>query len=382
MIGAEFIQIALVATSATIALVLIIAWREFGRPRHVFTWALAFALLALAWSIGLLPVAVPYQHRIAIFLEYALAGAASVLDALGFRQRAGTPHARRPLRSILLLYLAAVLGLTLADAARTAQMVPINVLNVVMFYLSARTLRGRRKGERVAERVAESGLLLLAVASAAVAIGLIAALAGVIRLDIGQLQIAIMLLLPGIVAGTGLFTIILLAADLADQARRLAASDMMTGLLNRRGFEDAGKALIDSAQRNHRALTLALMDVDCFKQVNDRFGHPTGDRVLCAIADRLAASLGRRDILARIGGEEFAVVLVDADVVTATMTVEAMRRDLAALDLRLTPPHQVTGSFGVAALHADDDDLAHLLRRADAALYRSKENGRDRVTVA
>ncbi|HWI87411.1 MAG TPA: GGDEF domain-containing protein [Sphingomonas sp.] len=382
MSTAIFVQVALFSTSATIALILTIAWHEFGRPPHAFTWAIGFALAATMWAIGLLPFYFPASRASVAAATCALAGFSSTFILLGFRQRVGAREWRMPLMIVATINALLAAILVFGGAPRLVQLIPLNLFNMMMFYLAARTLRGRRKGERVAEKFAEGGLLLLATFCLAVLIGLLSALAGVNRIEFDQLAAATLLILPGIIAGVGLFTIILLAADLADQARRLAATDIMTGLLNRRGFEDAAKALINSARHHDRALTLVLMDVDRFKEVNDLFGHPAGDRVLCAICDSLALGIGRRDILARFGGEEFSLILVDADIVTATSTVETLRREIASLDLNLPTPHQVTASFGAAALHDEDEGLASLLKRADEALYRSKADGRNRVTIA
>jgi diguanylate cyclase (GGDEF)-like protein len=381
MTGAVFIQLALVSTSAAIALILGIAWHEFGRPRHVLTWAVSFAVAAVQWGMSMIPLFVPGTGRFLVAPLFACAAFAAAGNTIGFRQRAGIRNAGRPLLIAASGFALLGLAFAIAGTPRMVRIVPLNVFNMTMFYLSARTLQGRRKGERVAERVAEIGLLLLALFNLIVLTGMVAAWAGLAGLEMAEFEQLTLLLLPGITGGIGLFMIILLAADLADQARRLAATDMLTGLLNRRGFEEAANALITSARRHRRALTLMLMDLDRFKQVNDLFGHPAGDRVLWEIGDKVANGLGRRDIVARFGGEEFAMVVADADIVGATMTAETLRRSIAALDLQLPQPHQVTASFGLAALHEEDSDLASLLKRADEALYRSKAEGRNRVTL-
>jgi diguanylate cyclase (GGDEF)-like protein len=192
----------------------------------------------------------------------------------------------------------------------------------------------------------------------------------------------VMLVMPAALVGIGLFAIILLTADLADRARRLAATDMLTGLLNRRGFEERGGALFDSARAQGRAMVLALMDLDRFKLVNDRFGHPAGDRLLRQVARALMPETGRRAIVARMGGEEFAMMLADTDPVQACRVVEELRLRIAGLTPDLPDAHRVTASFGLAALREEDSDLHALLGRADAALYRSKAEGRDRLTLA
>jgi diguanylate cyclase (GGDEF)-like protein len=243
-------------------------------------------------------------------------------------------------------------------------------------------LTGRRKGERVAARAAQAGLGLLSLINLSFLTGMIAALGGLPLFDVYRLGAFILLLMPGIITGIGLFTIILLAADLADQARRLAVTDMLTGLLNRRGFEEAGRALVASAWRHERAVAVVVIDVDHFKAVNDRFGHPVGDRVLRQICATIAGGIDRRDIFARIGGEEFALILADADLAAAECAAEVLRASVADMTIDSGGPHRVTASFGVAELRLGDDDLADVVRRADEALYRAKEAGRNRVVAA
>jgi diguanylate cyclase (GGDEF)-like protein len=376
-----FIQVALTSTSVAISLILWVAWHEFGRARHAATWALGFALAALMAAVGLAGIAFPALPHIHMVI-FAVAGFASALNTLGFRQRAGLPEGRRTLLALATAHAAMQGIIALSGGGLLLALVPLNLLNVLLFWLAANTLQGRRKGERSAERVAEAGLLLFCTVSLALSFGLVAARAGLIVVVLRDVVDTALLLMPGVIVAIGLFTIILLAADLADQARRLAATDILTGILNRRGFEDAAGRIIASARQHGRPVCIVLADIDRFKLVNDRFGHPAGDRVLCQICSTIEDAVGHRDLIARFGGEEFAIALPDCDVVVASVRIETLRREIAAVAFDLPEPHPVTLSFGLAALHDDDADLAAVLRRADAALYRSKADGRNRVTVA
>ena len=136
------------------------------------------------------------------------------------------------------------------------------------------------------------------------------------------------------------------------------------------------------ARRDARPIALVLIDVDRFKEINDRFGHPAGDEVLCAVCHRLAQGVSRRDILARIGGEEFALVLTDVDPQAALCAAEVLRRHVETMTADLPQPVSVTASFGLATPAEPGEELAGLFLRADRALYRSKAEGRNRVTVA
>ncbi|MCR5876701.1 GGDEF domain-containing protein [Phenylobacterium sp. J426] len=163
----------------------------------------------------------------------------------------------------------------------------------------------------------------------------------------------------------------------------LAASDPLTGLANRRGFMAEARAAAQACRAAGHPLTLLMIDLDHFKLVNDTYGHPTGDRVLRVVADRCRAALREDDLLGRLGGEEFAVLLPRTDHVEGSAIAERLRQAIStspvAVDnLALTMRISVGG-----ATRADGDvQLDALLAQADVALYMAKRSGRDRVVFA
>jgi diguanylate cyclase (GGDEF)-like protein/PAS domain S-box-containing protein len=159
---------------------------------------------------------------------------------------------------------------------------------------------------------------------------------------------------------------------------RQATTDALTGLKNRIVFQNSILEMIALADRTGAKLSLLLIDIDHFKRVNDQFGHQEGDRVLRVVAAVLAASVREQDIVARFGGEEFAVVLPNTDLEAATRVAEHLRRACGQADGLTTG---LTVSIGVAA-YASGDSEATLIGRADEALYASKAQGRNRVTAA
>ncbi|MGE5622690.1 MAG: diguanylate cyclase domain-containing protein [Bacillota bacterium] len=165
---------------------------------------------------------------------------------------------------------------------------------------------------------------------------------------------------------------------------KLSSEDALTQLANRREFDRRLDLEWVRAKRDGQPLALILIDVDCFKAYNDHYGHPAGDACLRGIASALSSVLRRSsDLVARFGGEEFVALLPATGVEEAAALAERMRLAVRALQL----PHAassaapiVTASFGVCALQPDDGQAPSLLLgRADAALYRAKQGGRDRV---
>ena len=169
-----------------------------------------------------------------------------------------------------------------------------------------------------------------------------------------------------------------------NQLKHLVRTDSLTDLLNRRAFDETIEVEIRRSARAATPLSLLLVDVDRFKDYNDRYGHPAGDECLRRVSQYLKASLKRpADIAARYGGEEFTAILPDTDQRGAFIVAEAFRRSLAEARL----PHEtsergyVTASVGVATYMPDNlhRDALELIRSADEALYKAKGAGRDRV---
>ena len=138
------------------------------------------------------------------------------------------------------------------------------------------------------------------------------------------------------------------------------------------------------SQRYGNSFVLALADLDLFKTVNDTYGHHAGDRVLRHFSLTCGKNLRESDIVGRIGGEEFAIMLPNASLAEAQVIIERLRMAVAEADIDVgqSSPIGVTVSFGLADWFPEDSDVNSLLRRADAALYEAKKNGRNRVCVA
>jgi diguanylate cyclase (GGDEF)-like protein len=166
--------------------------------------------------------------------------------------------------------------------------------------------------------------------------------------------------------------------------RALADSDPLTGVANRRRSEELMGQLLHLAVRQKRAFSLALLDLDHFKRINDRFGHGMGDEVLRRVARLLERSFRAEDVVARWGGEEFVVGLFGADkedgAQRLTLVLDQLRDE--PFELPGAEPLRVTFSAGVAQYPVDGGDLQALYRSADATLYQAKEAGRDRVLPA
>ncbi len=172
-------------------------------------------------------------------------------------------------------------------------------------------------------------------------------------------------------------------AETMQQLRWLATRDELTGLLNRREFQRIIKEEVERALQNGRPLSLVLLDIDHFKQVNDTHGHPVGDAVLKHVASLLTAQVRDVDRVARYGGEEFAVFMADTPREHAAEAAERLRAMLNSMDFEIDGKViSPTFSAGVACLPDNARNPIELLQAADGALYTSKRLGRNRVTMA
>lgn len=164
------------------------------------------------------------------------------------------------------------------------------------------------------------------------------------------------------------------------ELERLATTDPLTGALNRRSFDNAYARERERASRSRSQLFIMLLDIDHFKKINDQYGHAAGDQALRQLVATCTATLRKTDVLARIGGEEFAILSAAADPAEAIALAERLRENIMTIKVSATAgDFSFTVSIGVARVQADESVAAAVLARADEALYEAKRTGRNRV---
>lgn len=173
--------------------------------------------------------------------------------------------------------------------------------------------------------------------------------------------------------------------SLVEETRKLAATDPLTRLMNRRAFLGWAEQELVRVDRFGGPVSLGILDVDRFKAINDRWGHGAGDQVLVAVADAVRCALRRADVVARWGGEEIVFLLPGTPLEGASLVADRVRTAVSERRIvyRASAAQQIltaTASFGVAERH-DRESIESLIERADAAMYRAKQGGRDRVEI-
>lgn len=176
-------------------------------------------------------------------------------------------------------------------------------------------------------------------------------------------------------------TLIIFLGETSSQYKKEAITDYLTGLYNRRHLNVRLKEIINSSQRNLIPISLIMIDIDHFKQINDNYGHDAGDLIIKSISNVLGDTVRGSDIAARIGGEEFCLILPHTDVNGAMLLSSRMCKKIEALETAYKSENlKVTASFGVSEVDINNSvDVA--LKNTDVALYQSKSNGRNRVSL-
>lgn len=167
-----------------------------------------------------------------------------------------------------------------------------------------------------------------------------------------------------------------------DKLEKLAITDELTLTYNRRHFMELAESQIGFARRYGTPLAFAMIDLDYFKEINDSYGHQAGDRALAGLAGILRGNIRDFDIIGRLGGEEFAILMPKTDEQAALLAVERLRAVVAESPFGLgTDSIKITFSLGLTEFMGGRDSLEAMLRRADHALYEAKRTGRDQIVV-
>lgn len=167
------------------------------------------------------------------------------------------------------------------------------------------------------------------------------------------------------------------------QLEKLVNEDPLTGIMNARSFHEVSSRIFELERRSSKGFTLLYLDIDHFKQINDRYGHYAGDQVLIALTQIISAQLRKSDVFARIGGEEFCIILPETDIEGAKVLAEKMRHVIETTGIPLDGETLYpTTSIGIASLEPGDTDMRSIQDRADENLYEAKRCGRNCVVAA
>ncbi len=368
-------------STAMISVIFFIAYQTLGKKPYALSWALGFLACSAQWFFNLA------RDQFPSFESYWLTvnGLALVLITLGLKGHCERTRCRRLPRNLwpyALAVFGAIAWTTLVQPHVGISTALVPATAALTLFMSAVIVIRHREESRPAEVATAVTMVVFGfVQLAAASVAMLQGAAG--DDSYRQLYMHInFLTLPAGYTGIAMFVLFMLTSDLSEQMQEIAVRDQLTGLLNRRGFGEQGDSAFASAVRAERPISVVMTDIDRFKFINDEFGHAAGDVALCHFADLLRETRRADDILARVGGEEFALVLPGTVLEDAIRIAEDLCMRVEATPIEIDGDElPMTASFGVATLSINDTCLADIVLRADRALYRSKRAGRNRVDL-
>lgn len=341
-------------------------------PGAALAFSVAFSATALTWVITALMPRDGIGDELSLLLTngFGAIGMAAMWCALWLRS--GHRINWLFMGSLVAIWLLPVLGI-LTAGLHPGTHVPFACASIAAGVFSSVWFMLRKVGRLNAGDKALVGWLIfvLPISIAALAIGMTNS-----RQDPNAVWMFYVGFLPTLFTGVGLFAMLGFTLDAIADSTELALTDGLTGLLNRRAFDNELAVAVARAERYQRDLTLILTDIDNFKQLNDSYGHPAGDAVIRAVGRVLVEKSRRIDTVARIGGEEFALILADTPSAAGLRLAERLRQ---AVSNASSESISFTASFGVVSINDTDPTPAALMAAADEALYAAKDAGRNCV---
>jgi diguanylate cyclase (GGDEF)-like protein len=351
------------------------------RP-SAYRWRLGTLLFAAGSMLLAVQMALPPAFILPVANGLVMLGLTCYWSAL--RSYFSVPESR-------LIWLPAILGVlsllwfTAVSPSIVARVVCATLVWLGLLMASVATLARHHRGSATSSRVMSTMLILIAAFMLGRAFWFVSLIdpAGNLLDPHHWINLAtpiVAAILP--VIGTTIF-LLMCSQRIRQFWENAASTDYLTGLPNRRTLFTQGEALLAQQPAELAGVAVGVIDIDHFKAINDRHGHDAGDQALAFVASRILATCGKADLLARQGGEEFAVLLTGVDPEHAWAAMEAIRNAVASEAFRYRDASiPMTVSIGFAMLTASDQTLDDGLRRADIALYRSKADGRNRATQA
>lgn len=371
----------LVVISAALSLVFFMAWRNFGKERHALTWSLAFGAATLQWLCVLTADVFP-SYAAQTLTEDAFGIALVTLGLRGHCQRTHCERLPKNLAPVAMAVYGVITWFVVVDPNVGMRAMVLSAYAAITMLISAMMIVRYRRETRPAEWAAAAAILTFAI---------IQAIAAVLAYQLGpvgdeaapSLYVHFnFLTLPAAFPVVSMFVILMMASDISAAMKRIATHDQLTGLLNRRGFNEYGERAFSAARRAGSPLSLIMTDIDRFKFVNDKYGHAAGDAALAHFAKLVSGPRRKEDIIARVGGEEFALLLPGTDLRDAMALADQLCATVGSTPMDLTSVGlPMTSSFGVSAISESDTSLDDMVLRADRALYRSKRAGRNQVDL-
>ena len=372
---------AMLLASFTLSIIFFLAWKTLGKPPYALSWSVGFLAAALQWFFNL------HQDWFTDYSVYWLTVNAFglVLITLGIRghcQRTNCRLLPKNLWPFAIVVYGGIVWTTVVDLHVGFSMALLPATACATLFLSALMIIRHRDTPRPAEWAAAVSMVLFGVTQG-IAAGM-AVMQGAGG-DTAYHSLYIhynFLTLPAGYMAMGMFVIFMLASDISIEMKEIAIHDQLTGVLNRRGLGEQGAMAYATSRRSGAPVSVVMTDIDRFKFINDEHGHSAGDDALVHFSLLLREQRRTNDLVARVGGEEFALILPGANLETAMKIADDLCSRVEGSPVSLgNEKLNMTASFGVATLSENDTSLQDAIIRSDRALYRSKRAGRNQVDL-
>lgn len=364
------------AACALGCLIVVITWVRDRSTRSYSWWVLAFLLSGLGVILAAQRHALPQISALGVPGFFALFGVGAFWSGLRVFDQ-------RPLPSLALLPpLLWALGLPFAYQSYALRQVDFNLAIGTATLLIGVDLWHSSSREFSTRLCIAAICLFETVVSYSQAVALLT-----MRDEIGQGPLRGWLTFAPFQSAVAMVAIVVLGILMIGERsqrrlRELAMSDQLTGVLNRRGFFESSAAQFAKRSENSGEIAIALFDIDHFKAINDKYGHPAGDKVIAEFAQRATRMIRPGDTFGRIGGEEFALLLPATTINEARLIVERVRAAFAEMPMLFDQTEiTATASAGISIGQVQDTNLDRLISAADSALYAAKRAGRNRTSI-
>jgi diguanylate cyclase (GGDEF)-like protein len=377
-----FIQLVILVISLTLSVIFFIAWKSMVRKTYTLLWSIAFLIIVFQHLFNM------FQGWFSHYSVYwslvcALSISTVVLGCSGHFIRA---KARINLKMFAISGVIAWLAttyFTVVDPHVGLRMSIYVYSNAIFILVTSVVIWNTRSRPNAAEMGTSATYFIFAVLQ--IIAGTFALMQGAeVNAEYrGYYTMVNLASLPVAFTAMGLFVVFMLAADLSEEMKELAETDFLTRCLNRRGFYDKAQLHINSTLQDGGVMALIYMDIDHFKTINDQYGHAIGDEVLKQTVDVVKRNVKHKDLMGRLGGEEFVILVTGNQESELEQIAERLREVIAAHQIQTNgQAFNISASFGVAFIKSTKTTVENAVNDADKALYGAKRKGRNQVVVA
>lgn len=377
-----FILVTLLLTSIIWSVIFLMAWFTLGKKSYALFWGGAFVLSACQWGTILLR---PYFDSDTLYwmTGVSFSMGSVILGTCGHAIRARCPINLKYLLALAVITLAAVYYYK-AINVHVGLFMSLYIYYDILLLLVNAVIIIKHKAKSLPAEVGAAitytlcGICLFIAATIALMQG-----SQVNQTYLDLYTLINFITVPTAHVGMAVFIIFIMASDLAQEMQKLAITDVLTKCINRRGFYDIGQQKLEAHLSCKQHVSLIYWDIDSFKNINDEFGHAAGDEVLVQATQRIKACLQKEDIFARLGGEEFVILIARETELKAQKFADTLRETLASKPIACKKQCiDVTASFGVISIKCVNTPIDKAIDLADKALYIAKHEGENKVAYA